>query len=111
MATTSLTKRTLKDLPSKMVESSVKYRVTLMKDLVEVIKNNDDPDIPTEVIVKAVAKVNYLHSFLDKTPITFSSACNVYKLCRMFLKNNVSNFYSRKEAESKLKKNFYILTF
>ena len=74
MATTSLTKRTLKDLPSKMVESSVKYRVTLMKDLVEVIKNNDDPDIPTEVIVKAVAKVNCLHSFLDKTTITFASA-------------------------------------
>ena len=58
MATTpSLTKRTLKDLPSKMVESSVNYRVSLMKDLVEVVKNNDDPDIATDAIVKAVAKV------------------------------------------------------
>ena len=62
---TSLTKRTLKDLPSKVTESGLSYRNDLMHDLVKVVKENDDPDVPTDAIVKGVAKVRFLVSHID----------------------------------------------
>ena len=54
---TSLTKRTLKDLPSKILVSKVSYRLELLKDLQSVVKNNDDPEISSDIICKAIAKV------------------------------------------------------
>ena len=54
---TSLTKRTLKDLPSKVTEGGLNFRKELMSDLVKVVKENDDPEVPTDAIVKGVAKV------------------------------------------------------
>ena len=62
---TSLTKRTLKDLPSKVTEGGLNFRKELMSDLVKVVKENDDPEVPTDAIVKGVAKVWFLVSHIS----------------------------------------------
>ena len=55
----SITKRTLKDLPTKLQSSSVNYRKALCDDLVKIVVEGDpeEKEVPREAVIKGICKI------------------------------------------------------